>query len=464
MGQKPGDLTLQYSNHPISNSYLFFQGDIAADNALQTAMLGAKQQSAIGVQRFGAALDFPVADMDDDAATEGEAMFLPLVGDGLEPPGTDKVIVMVEFLEDFHGEGGAVLSLAGFDFQRGGVLAQLGRKLAGGQVHADADAENDVFNRVQFRAEFREDAGDFFATNENIIGPLDFGREAGLRADGAIQRGGRGDGQLSDGGGAHGRTQQDGEPQTLAGGRHPFAAEASASFGLRLGKDHDAFLHVVARELFDDVIGGGGFLKNANVAAHDGGAAEARQQIVGVQQVRGIQQPVTEVRTGLDFVAERAEFVDSRPDGGAADAEFLRKFRACDAAFAGGAQGGENLGVNGHGSKSRPISTARAEWVSAPTEMKSTPVSAMARMLARLTPPLASVWERPLACWTARRNWMRFILSSRTKSAPAATACSTWSSVSASTSILSWGYCTRARWTAAATALGDSFRNAARWL
>ena len=42
------------------------------------------------------------------------------------------------------------------------------------------------------------------------------------------------------------------------------------------------------------------------------------------------------------------------------------------------------------------MSTARAEWVSAPTEMKSTPVSAMARTVARVTPPLASVWARPL--------------------------------------------------------------------
>src|SRR5260221_2141980 len=172
MGQKPGDLTLQYSNHPISNSYLFFQGDIAADDAFQTAMLGAKQQSAIGVQRFGAALDFPVADVDDDAAAEGEAMFLPLIGDGLEPPGTDEVVVMVEFLEDFHGQGGAVLALAGFEFQGSGVFAQLRRKFAGVQVHTNADAQNYVFVLVQFRAEFNEDAGDFFATNQNIIGTL----------------------------------------------------------------------------------------------------------------------------------------------------------------------------------------------------------------------------------------------------------------------------------------------------
>src|SRR6185503_14307129 len=54
--------------------------------------------------------------------------------------------------------------------------------------------------------------------------------------------------------------------------------------------------------------------------------------------------------------------------------------------------------------KSRPISTALAEWVNAPTEMKSTPVSAIARTVARLTPPLASVRARPLTRCTAFRN------------------------------------------------------------
>ena len=58
----------------------------------------------------------------------------------------------------------------------------------------------------------------------------------------------------------------------------------------------------------------------------------------------------------------------------------------------------------------------------------------------------------------------RVMLSSRIMSAPAATACSTCSSVSASTSTFSLGYWARARETAAAMALGYSLRKAARWL
>lgn len=39
---------------------------------------------------------------------------------------------------------------------------------------------------------------------------------------------------------------------------------------------------------------------------------------------------------------------------------------------------------------SRPMSRLAAEWVSAPTEMRSTPVWAMARTVSSVTPPLAS--------------------------------------------------------------------------
>ena len=48
-----------------------------------------------------------------------------------------------------------------------------------------------------------------------------------------------------------------------------------------------------------------------------------------------------------------------------------------------------------------PISTAGADWVIRPTEMKSTPVSAMPRMVSRLTPPEASSGTRPATSSTA---------------------------------------------------------------
>src|SRR6185369_1733195 len=58
----------------------------------------------------------------------------------------------------------------------------------------------------------------------------------------------------------------------------------------------------------------------------------------------------------------------------------------------------------GHQSKSRARSSAGAEWVSAPTEIQFTPVSAIGRTVSRLTPPDASVTARPSTSFTASRR------------------------------------------------------------
>ena len=81
-----------------------------------------------------------------------------------------------------------------------------------------------------------------------------------------------------------------------------------------------------------------------------------------------------------------------------------------------------------------------AEWVSAPTEISSTPVSAMARMVSSVTPPEASRRARPAVSATASRSSFeasccRAGSRRRRRRAPRAT----WSSVSHSTSIGSVG-------------------------
>src|SRR6266581_2322113 len=82
------------------------------------------------------------------------------------------------------------------------------------------------------------------------------------------------------------------------------------------------------------------------------------------------------------------------------------------------------------------MSTAGADCVMRPTEMKSTPVSAIARMVSRRTPPEASSGTRPPESATALRSSSTLMLSSRIMSAPASSASFTCSSVSHSTSIL----------------------------
>ena len=58
-----------------------------------------------------------------------------------------------------------------------------------------------------------------------------------------------------------------------------------------------------------------------------------------------------------------------------------------------------------HARTSRDTSRDAAECVSAPIEMKSTPVSAMARTLARVMPPDASSGTRPATNPTQTRIW-----------------------------------------------------------
>ncbi len=54
-------------------------------------------------------------------------------------------------------------------------------------------------------------------------------------------------------------------------------------------------------------------------------------------------------------------------------------------------------GQRGHGCTSSEMSSARTEWVSAPIEIASTPVSATARTVSRVMPPEASSRTRPAA-------------------------------------------------------------------
>src|SRR5437660_5653308 len=103
------------------------------------------------------------------------------------------------------------------------------------------------------------------------------------------------------------------------------------------------------------------------------------------------------MRAGFDVITQGAQLLDARPDGGATDSETLRQFGAGNGAGTSGTQRVEDFHIEVHvSSKSSPMSTARAECVMAPTEMKSTPASATPRMVASVIPPLASVCPRPL--------------------------------------------------------------------
>src|SRR5262249_15852888 len=117
------------------------------------------------------------------------------------------------------------------------------------------------------------------------------------------------------------------------------------------------------------------------------------------------------------------------------------------------------VGQHADGVTSMAMSRARTEWVSAPTEMASTPVSATSRTVSIVMPPDASSRARPFVIRTAWRSISGCMLSSRTISARAASASSSWASVSASTSTGRPGCSLRSSSTAAVTDPAT-----ARWL
>ena len=141
--------------------------------------------------------------------------------------------------------------------------------------------------------------------------------------------------------------QQDGKPKSLPFGRNPFAAEPSPALRLRLGENHRALLDAIAGEFFDHVVRRGRLLEHVDVASDDLCFAEAREQIVRVQHVRRADQPVAEMRAGLDFVAEPAQFLDAPPDRRARDPQLLREVRARYAVQV-RAQRRKNFCVRGH--------------------------------------------------------------------------------------------------------------------
>src|SRR3569623_378159 len=95
-------------------------------------------------------------------------------------------------------------------------------------------------------------------------------------------------------------------------------------------------------------------------------------------------------------------------------------------------------------------STASTSLVMSPTEMKSTPVSATARILSRRMPPEASSAARQVVRRTAWRSWSSEKLSSNIRPTPAASACCNSARFSTSTSSGAVGVRRRAPATAAA--------------
>jgi len=128
----------------------------------------------------------------------------------------------------------------------------------------------------------------------------------------------------------------------------PIAPEAAAAFRLRFGKNDDAFLHAVAAEFIGDVVSGSGFLENTDVATDRHAGIQQREEVIGVEQIGRAAEAVTAVRAGMNFVTERTEFLDVRPNRGAANAELRGKLGAADRFGGGVAERTKNLAIDSH--------------------------------------------------------------------------------------------------------------------
>ena len=172
---------------PMSRSRIISgaKSDITADDAFETAMLSTDEERALGVEGFGAAFDFSGADGNFDMMADGGAALFPFVRDGFEFSGEEAVVVGIEFAQKIGGEFGAVNGMAEFDFKRSGDIAEICRKIGFVEIHIHADSEDDIFDFVQFGGHFGKNAADFFAADENVVGPFDFGGKTGFVPDGA---------------------------------------------------------------------------------------------------------------------------------------------------------------------------------------------------------------------------------------------------------------------------------------
>ena len=121
---------------------------------------------------------------------------------------------------------------------------------------------------IQLSAHLGQNARNFPAANQDVVGPLDVRHDARLQGNRARQGGRRGDGQL--GGACRGDVgaEQNGEPEALARWRKPHAAHPAAPFALGLRENHRAFPGFSTRQTGGDIVGGSRFLENVNLPAN----------------------------------------------------------------------------------------------------------------------------------------------------------------------------------------------------
>src|SRR5437660_595596 len=147
------------------SSYAGSKTDVAADDALQMAVLSAQEQGAVIIERFRFAADHAITDFDFDMLAKSDTARLPFVAERREGAAANEFIVAVQFPEQRGGKVCAANVGTRLNFQGGRNSPQFSRQVGFREIHVNTDSKHDMIDSIQFRREFRQDAGSFPATN-----------------------------------------------------------------------------------------------------------------------------------------------------------------------------------------------------------------------------------------------------------------------------------------------------------
>ena len=214
-----------------------------------------------------------------DALAEGVEKFHPFLDRGFAA--VELAVEGIELLQDFAQEFIPGDVAGGYLIQADGGVSQF-VDFSRVEGNIDADADDGVADGVAGDGAFDEDAGYFFAVEEDVVGPFDAGFEAADVGDGAD------DGDTAKavevGQGFEGGIEDEGEVE-VAGAGYPGAAVAAAAGGLGFGDNDGAFVGAALGAADGFVHGGGDFLKVEETLADQAGeqatAQGFRDQICG---------------------------------------------------------------------------------------------------------------------------------------------------------------------------------------
>jgi hypothetical protein len=191
---------------------------MAANDAFQPAVLRADQQRAVRVQRFSAAFQNPFTNADGDILPDGRAARFPFIRKPLKTTAAHPGVIAVKLAQDARRQFRPGDRLTAGKAQRGRHFANLRGKVPRRLIHIKADAEDEMLDRVELRAEFGQHPGDLPAADQQVVGPLDRGTNGRGGLDGPHQRRGGDDGKLRGFDRAQLRPQQHREVKSLPGG------------------------------------------------------------------------------------------------------------------------------------------------------------------------------------------------------------------------------------------------------